>query len=628
MQKDMKGRRDMLERRHQNFESFIASMKHDKHRPDMEFFHGPQGIEQAYLKLLESGDELLTQMPVQYLAEDDPLRAFRVEYFRKRQYRKIFQRILAPDTPLARRFQSRDPFEYRKTLLIPEGELPIAFERTIVGNTILCFDLKEQTACGLQYPALAEAERASFDALWRHRLALENKTAGIVSVPVIKAVPLSTRIFSQLREFFLSRRSLLALLVFALVSAGLTFGLYQSNRELNLERLKEKVLSIAATGALQFDSADVDAIWTPEDINKPEYAKLIATLSLIRRSNTDIQYVYIMRRTNDPAMMAFVADADASYPLQKKDFNGDGIINDADALSLPGDLYDDLLPPFLREATDHPIVDTATDQWGSFISAQAPIRDKNGNGIAIIGIDMFASNLEKISAESFTPVYAFFGFFLLFVLIKFWSENRSLMEECWRVAMQHKRICSLWIIFLGLFVFIIGYGFQAYMRNIIIEQTGERLKAIAVTTAQEFDPVDLEQLHWARDMKTEVYQRSFKKLNDIRNKNPTITYAYIMRSTREPDLFEFVVDSDGNFNLPYYSKFRIEDTSPFSTADVNVSPGIQYFDYEHLFANSLKFPSYGTSVDQWGSFVSGCAPIPESTNEIVCFDVDLTEIQF
>lgn len=178
---DMEERKHVLERRHENFSQFIATLKVDKKRPDMEHFSGLEGIKQAYDKLIASGEELLTFTPVLTLVEDDPLRAHRVDLFRRRQVRKIFQRVLAVDSPLARRFQSRDPFEYRQTLLVPESTLPLTFEKTIVGDTIAYIDLKTENACFLKYSDLAKSESAGFNALWAQTVAAEQNGTGIAS---------------------------------------------------------------------------------------------------------------------------------------------------------------------------------------------------------------------------------------------------------------------------------------------------------------------------------------------------------------------------------------------------------------------------------------------------------------
>ncbi len=628
MQRETKQRKEQLDRRHHDFESFISSLTHDKHRPDMEYFHGLEGIQKAYMKLLDTGQELLTFTPVLTRAEDDPLRIFRVDYFRKRQYRKIFQRILAPDTPLARRFQSRDAFEYRRTFLLPADEYPMTFEKTIVHGLIACINFTEQTACLLRYPDLAQSERTHFESLWQQQL--KASTCPTFPLPPPKKVPLKTHILSNIREFILSKKSIAAFILFALISGVMTYGLYQSNRELNLERIRQQVLSIAATGALQLDAKDIDAVRTREDSKKPEYAKLIATLNLIRRANENIQYAYIMRHTDNPKMYAFVADADSLDPNVKKDINVDGKIDAADQLNYPGEPYNITTFPIMSQAFAKPVSDFGTDQWGHLISGFSPIYDASGKAIAILGIDMFASEVDKISAQSFSPLFAFIGFFFLFVVIRFGAVNRSLILECFEAAKVHKRIVFLWFFFLSLCISVIVYGVYSYKRDIIIEQTGERLKAIAVTTVNDFHAEDLDQLHWAKDMKKEAYQRVFKRLNEIRNQNPFITFAYVVRPTQDPDLFEFVVDADMNYNLP--SSFKsFGDFSPMTPSDANAWPGVIYDDSMfHAYFSKIKRANYAIfPLDQWGSSISGSAPIfrkDGSTAGILCFDVDLSTI--
>ncbi len=618
---DMIERKSTLDRRHENFESFIATLKVDKKRPDIEHYHGEEGIKQAYLKLLESGQELLTFTPVLTLTEADPLRLFRVEYFRKRQVRKIFQRILSPDSTLARRFQSRDPFEYRKTLLVSESDLPLTFEKTIVGDTIACFNFTEQSACFLRYPDLANAERAHFEAMWTKE-SQQPHTGDPVPQPT--PILLKTRILSSLREFVLSKRSFAAFAIFALVAGAMTFGLYKNNRELNLQRLQDRVLAIASTGALQFKESDIEAVYEPDDMKKSEYANLIATLNLVRRSNPGIQYAYVMRPTNDPANMAFVADADSLNPSEKKDLNGDGVIDDADALSPLGEIYALTEDPLMEEGLERPTAGLAVNQWGSFISGYAPIRGQSGQAIAILGVDFFATELDKLSAESFTPIYFFISFFFVFLAIRFSALNRSLLGECLGVMNENRRRVAVWTAFIFCILVGIFYATALYSQRLLINETGRRLMAIAVTAVNDFNPQDLEGLHFARDMKTDAYQRVFKQLNDIRSKNPDISVAYIVRPTADPMQFEFVADSDANYNLPQYFNVDIEDTVFDQASDESPWPGYIYEDFFPVFRLALKRPAYGYApVDKWGSTITGTAPIFENGNLVGILSLDI-----
>ncbi len=631
MEKDIKSRHETLDRRHHDFSSFVHSLKMDRNRPDMEHFKGLEGIQKAYMKLLESGEELLTVTPVLYRAEDDPLRAFKVDYFRKRQYRKIFQRIIAPDTTLSRRFQSRDPFEYRRTLLVPESECPISFEKTIVDGTVACINFTDQTACFLRYPELAEAERAAFESLWARKLAEERGEVHPLHVqfpPIPTIVPVKTRVLSHFREFILSKKSIAAFAIFALIAGAITFGLYRNAREYNLQRIRDKAISIAATGALQFDPKDIEAVHTPADMHKAEYAKLVATLNLIRRNNEGVRYAYIYRETPNPEKLAFVADADALNPYQPKDENKNGRIDAEEELSLPGQLYDVSGWVDRFEVIDHPVADKEpwTDQWGTFFSGTAPIKDPNGNTIALFGVDFLASRIDELTAQSFSSLFAFVGLFLLFVLVRFAAINKSLMQEMLR-AMNLKRV-----LIGSLFVFLILagilYGLYRYTLNIVIEETGQRLMSIAVTAASQFDPLDLNQLHWAKDMKTEAYQRVFRKLNEIRDKNSEITWAYIMRPTDKPNMLEFVADADANYNLPNFWIGYYDKSKELTQADEGVWPGFQYeLASGEPLGEAMKGPFFNDKPfsDQWGTFVTGAAPIFENGKSIalVGLDVDM-----
>ncbi|MDD5751525.1 MAG: hypothetical protein PHS73_03320, partial [Candidatus Peribacteraceae bacterium] len=112
MREDMDRKLQTMQSRAKDFETFIASLKQESTRPEIEYFEKDGGIERAYMKLLTIGaKEFLHYRPVTMREEEDPLRAFRVQYFRERHRRGIFARVIAPDTTLGRRYQSRDPFE-------------------------------------------------------------------------------------------------------------------------------------------------------------------------------------------------------------------------------------------------------------------------------------------------------------------------------------------------------------------------------------------------------------------------------------------------------------------------------------------------------------------------------------
>lgn len=224
LERDMCEKRAMLLRRHQDFESFVSSLSVDKVRPEMQHYEGLEGLQQAYLRLLEVAPpppgrgkvtEMLHSFPVVCEMTEESLRDFRVQYFRERRSRGVFSRVIAHNTLLGRRYQSRDPFEYRKTVLVPEEQYPFTFEKVIVGDTVACFNHAEKRSCLLHYPELADAERALFEMVWQQKIedARKGPASDTAAAETASAVPplllsperlvsFPTRALSTLREFF------------------------------------------------------------------------------------------------------------------------------------------------------------------------------------------------------------------------------------------------------------------------------------------------------------------------------------------------------------------------------------------------------------------------------------------
>ncbi len=624
---DMKAKQELQRRRHENFEAFVSNMSVDKNRPEMHYFDGEDGIRKAYEELLLAGKEIIGYLPIQYKEEDDPLRAFRVDYFRQRRKHGIFLRLIAHDTSLAHRFQSRDAFEYRKTVLVPAARHPISFEKLIIGDIVACINHTEKRACFIRYPELAELERRAFETLWN-----ETTHSGVHTpkeqVQEEAKISIKTRTLSALREFFVSPRSIVMFVLFAVASAGITFGIYKYTNYLNIQRIREQATSIVATGVLQFDMRDIDQIHVHSDIHKPEYAKLIGQMNKIRSQNSQIKYMYILRPTAKQDIFEFVADADSIDPDAKKDYNADGKIDAADEDIAPGKIYDAVHIQVLRDHQyDRPIGNPVpySDQWGTFISSFAPIRDNNNTIQAVLGVDVFASEVKDLNRQIFVPLYCFLGLFILFVLIRLAAFNRSLCRELLSILQMRKVLYIATVC--GFIALIFTYLMYWNTLRIMKIDIANKMMSIAATAAPEFDAEDLAQLHFARDMKTDAYQRVFKKLNEVRDSNPNVYFGCIMRKSKYPNMMEFVADADSN-----YFPLKNKNGQP-SNVEV-VPPGTQYdisTNKSMLFAKGLEGPQAASEfyTDEWGTYLSGAAPIYDKNKRavaIVDFDMDVTEV--
>lgn len=643
MEADTKKKRETLLRRHQNFESFIASLKLEKIRPEMQFYEGLEGFEQAYRRLLEPNKEWISYVPVICATEDDPMRDFRVELFRERHKRGIFSREIAHDSALGRRRQTRDPFEYRQTLLVPEKEYPFTFEKIIVGDTVACFNHSEKRACFIKFPELAETERAFFEMIWRHRGKPIEGVAGPEQIhvdAVTDKVPLSTKTLSNIREFFLSKKSLVTMIMLGLFAGALTFGMFMYTQHLNFIQMQEKVKAIAATGVLDIDSKDIDALQVESDYLKPEWAKVVNALKRIRLNNSDITFVYIFRKSkDDPTKLEFVSDSHSMNPYANTDKNPN---NDVDAdnngkiepeggdkLQWPGQSYpiphDEVFSAFNGPTATSNFYE---DSWGRYLTGYAPIKDISDKTVAVLAVDMREGKLGQLNAQSFTPLLFFFGLFIFFILVRLFSFNRSLLVEMWQMF-QMKKVLILLLIFVEL-SFGITYILYFHTLSLVKEQIGQRLVSIASTAAPEFNPNDLDKLRLARDMKTDEYQRVFASLNAIRNNNKDIKWIYIERTTDDPRVVEFAADADSNYNLPFWNDLNHDGIE--QPDEDNVAPGVRLYDANLLdrndgFLRPVAEPDFYSS--QWGTYLSGYAPIKHDRDGVVTFlgiDMEASEI--
>ncbi|MBI3331616.1 winged helix-turn-helix transcriptional regulator [Candidatus Peregrinibacteria bacterium] len=190
VENDMEAKQVQLRRKHANFESFIATIKVDRQRPDMQYFEGEDGIKAAYEELLRlAKKETLHYFPVTTTIEEDPLRDFRVQYFRKRRQLGIFSRYVVHNDPLGRRFVSRDPFEYRQTILVEPEQYLFTFEKVIAGDTVACFDHIKKNVCFMRFPEFAASERAMFEKLWQKKTAPQPVVASQPASPATHPMP-------------------------------------------------------------------------------------------------------------------------------------------------------------------------------------------------------------------------------------------------------------------------------------------------------------------------------------------------------------------------------------------------------------------------------------------------------
>jgi len=152
------------------------------------------------------------------------------------------------------------------------------------------------------------------------------------------------------------------------------------------EQLREKLMVIARTAALTVDADTLLAIpLNHEGMKTPQYHAIVEVLKRIKRENQPIAYIYTMVKTNKEGIWQFVVDPDPAPLGQKK----------TDESSYPGDKYDasrfpEMMKAFTSASADRKL---EIDEWGALLSGYAPIQDKSGRPVAILGVDMSAADV-------------------------------------------------------------------------------------------------------------------------------------------------------------------------------------------------------------------------------------------
>lgn len=194
-----------------------------------------------------------------------------------------------------------------------------------------------------------------------------------------------------------------------LSGAAGNFLVYDYASKAQFEQLRDKLKIIAQTIAMTVDADTLLRIPLNENgVESSPYKAVAEKLLKIKEVDPSLAYVYILKKTETPSVFKFLIDlhpCDVEIKLVP---------------ALPGEVYDGSSFPELLKAFDDPTVDRKimADKWGVFLSGYAPIRDKNGNAIAVLGIDMTASDVygaqKEVRARS--AVALLFGLVLSIIL--------------------------------------------------------------------------------------------------------------------------------------------------------------------------------------------------------------------
>jgi hypothetical protein len=181
----------------------------------------------------------------------------------------------------------------------------------------------------------------------------------------------------------------------------------------------------------------------------------------------------------------------------------------------------------------------------------------------------------------------------------------------------------LWVIlFLGIFLSALSnYLVGEYRLRNNFNKTREKLMLIAADAALSIDAAELLRVPLVqRAEATPEYEVVYQKLTKIKQANPLVKYVYTMVATDQPGILQYVVDADP---APEIITAGCPTALPGDKYDAHGIPEMM---------NAYYGPSADReiTVDAWGVFVSGYAPIRDSSGKAVAIlgvDTDAAQMQ-
>lgn len=251
-------------------------------------------------------------------------------------------------------------------------------------------------------------------------------------------------------------------LVTVFIATVASWLLYQHTTSLLTENLRERLQTISITEATNIDAKDLAVLQVEEDWQKPEWSRIVNSLHRAKYSNKNVVFMYIFRKTNaDPTQMEFVGDADSLNPYANTDanatndvdVNGDGVIepNGPDKLQWPGQPYPeaiDIPEAYAAYNGSLTVKDLYTDAYGTVLTGYSPIKDQNGNTVAVLGTDIKADDFFTVTRQTLYPFLIFIAFLMLIIsvlatiLIFIWERQAEALAKLDQLKSEFLSVAS------------------------------------------------------------------------------------------------------------------------------------------------------------------------------------------
>jgi len=190
--------------------------------------------------------------------------------------------------------------------------------------------------------------------------------------------------------------------IIALIIAGMSLFFFSQLTDSLMNSLRTDLVDMAQILAKNIDANSIPRILAGSERSKP-YWDLKKYLKGIQLQNNKIKSIYVMVKTAKPNIWKFVADEDQN-PKTMAHLNEE---------------YDVSGYPQMKMAFGGPVADqeTSSDKWGRWLSGYAPIYDRDGHPVAIVGIDISAGDVDSLRRNVLNTVVICFAIGLALAII-------------------------------------------------------------------------------------------------------------------------------------------------------------------------------------------------------------------
>lgn len=242
----------------------------------------------------------------------------------------------------------------------------------------------------------------------------------------------------------------IATLILTSLIVGVSF-LYKDTQKILKDQLFSSINSIVSSYVEDIDYKDIEKLTSPEMFVSDEYKNVTSTLSSIVTHYPKVSFAYIekIQEIDGVQKVVFLADGWSINPYANTDtdttndvdINKDGLINENDELTYITEEYENAPIESIKEGYKNIYIDSTfyTDEWGSFITGYAPIKNDKGETIAVLAVDIRDTTFDTIIGNisklffvfSFVVLGSVIFLLILFIVVFIKKENlnKALDEE-------------------------------------------------------------------------------------------------------------------------------------------------------------------------------------------------------